>query len=224
MPCKCHHLQEAHDPVAGCGYCHCTSFQDATSEYTEELLYLSDMALASVKEDLESQSIKPLFVLRYPDDHLDVIRLHGRYVGLYQHREARHRIFQAIRIMVELFGITAVVTVGDAWVGRSTEKARKLTRQEFERISSIGTGFEVAIEQGLVERAEAVVITVQTPKRMMTMMQMYQRGQGRGGCPVILQEVHISEMDMTLYHGALKMFGNQEEQQHVEPSNALASD
>jgi hypothetical protein len=206
-------LEEAHDPIAGCGYCHCTSFRDATSEYTENLLYLSDMALASVKKDLESQSIKPLFVLEFPDGHLDVIRLAGRYVDLYQYREARQKIFQAIRVMVELFGITAVVTVGDAWVGRSTEKGRKLSRQEFERISSIGTGFQVALEQGLLERVEAIVITVQTPKRMMTLMQMYQRSQNP---PVILQEVHISEMDMALYHGGLKMFGNQEEEENVE--------
>jgi hypothetical protein len=207
-------LEEAHDPIAGCGYCHCKSFQDATSEYTENLLYLSDMALASVKQDLESQSsIKPLFVLEFPDGHLDVIRLAGRYVELYQYREARQKIFQAIRIMVELFGITAVVTVGDAWVGRSTAKGRQLSRQEFERISSIGNGFQVALEQGLLERVEAIVITVQTPKRMMTLMQMYQRSQDG---PLILQEVHISEMDMALYHGALKMFGNQEEEEHVE--------
>lgn len=214
-PCVCHHLEEAHDPVAGCGYCHCTRFRDATSEYTAELLELGNQAFASVKADLDSGgSVKPLFALQFPCGKIDVIRLAGRYAELYQYRDTRQRIFQAIRIMVELFGITAVVSVGDAWVGRSTEKGRQLSAQEFQRICSIGTGFEKGLAQGIVERVEAIVVTVQTPKRMMTLMQTYLRGE----TGLIMQEVHISEIDMALYTGGLKMFGNQEEEEHVEAS------
>jgi hypothetical protein len=217
--CECHHLEEAHDPIAGCGYCHCERFRDATTEFTRDLRDLGDLALDTAKRMQErSGTVAPFFVLRGPDGSLKEINLPPGYVQPYNDRSWRHHIFWTIRTMVELAGCTGVITIGDAWFGRSTEKGRKLSAAEFHRFAAEQSGFQKSIDLGLVERTEAIVVTVQTPRRMMSMMQTY----SRRGRTIVFQELLVSEQGLDKFTGAMKMFGNQEEEEEDVTSDDTA--
>jgi hypothetical protein len=203
-PCFCTHLEDAHAAGARCRYCHCEKFTDATTEHTAGLRDLAVHALLIGKRDLvETRRVSPFFVFRSAEG--PPMRFDIPNPQIMNDGRAKDVLFGAIREVVQEQNIQAVVFVTDGWFGKSTEKALSIPREEFEAATR-HRGFQPAVDQGLVTRSEALIVTVQTPLRTMMLNQLYERDEHAG--TITFREVTVMETGVDDFTGRQKMYGD----------------
>jgi hypothetical protein len=96
-------------------------------------------------------------------------------------------VFECVRSFVINTGGSAFAIASPVWVGKLTAKGQELCestpgdyyREIRQRVLREGPGrgdeFEQAIQEGLMERAEAICITALTPKRVRIVTQFFMR-------------------------------------------------
>lgn len=125
------------------------------------------------------------------------------------HGEAKDAIFGMIRSLARARGATATIFAVEAWFGKQTDKGRALPPKEF-RQRTRERAFETAVRDGLVERSEAIVVTVQTPTHVMMVHQEFERDEKR-------RRIHYGERHESIgptesFVGRQKMFGDMREE------------
>ena len=201
--CHCAHLENAH--TGGCQHCACERFEDATGPHTAHLRDIADTGLVIAKKDLERiGTVTPFFVL-YAGGESHQINIPERFTQLMNDGHAKDMIFGFLRQAVQKTEATAVVIVTDGWFGKPTAKAMAMGEKEASEAME-GQSLDNAEEAGLVERLEALLITVQTPERCLTLAQAYERDHRRQKIKYL--EVHILECDINHFAGRQKMFGD----------------
>jgi len=205
-PCKCSHLEDSHIAGQRCRYCHCDNFRDATTAHTAGLRDLAVHALVIAKKELTATGrITPFFVFRDPEGGLKPFIIPGEAAEIMNSGEAKDRLFGAVRHIVQELKIEAVMFVSDCWIGRNTEKALSMPPEEFLALTR-ERAFQTAVDQGLVTRAEALTISVQTPTRCMMLNQLYERDEQQR--KIVYREVSVMEMDVDEFSGRQKMYGD----------------
>jgi hypothetical protein len=186
-------------------YCSlCEGFRDATSQWTEELRSLAETGLTIIKKDLErTGSANPFFVLRHEDARLEQLNVPEALADLFNNGSAKSRIYGWVRDYVRMHAINAVIMGADAWLSRSTPKAEDLSQEEFDRIVR-EEGAEECEKRGLVVRQEVVMVNVQTPARVLSLSQVYER---LGRRSIIFREICQIESPIDKFTGRQKMFG-----------------
>ena len=202
--CECTHLEDAHAPD-GCMYCHqCEGFRDASTEWTGELRSLAEVGLRIIKKDLESTgSARPFFVLRHPDGSVDQLEVPEALLDAFNDGHAKDRIYGSVRKWVAAHDVNAVVMGSDAWFSRTTPAGDALGIPEIDRIMR-EEGAEECERRGLIVRKEAAMVNVQTPERVMTLTQVYER---LGRRRIVFREVMQVEGHIDKFAGRQKMFG-----------------
>jgi hypothetical protein len=207
--CRCGHFNDAHESDARrCAYCLCEAFDSSASQYTDELRSLADIALRMAERDLEqSGNVRLVIALRLPNGSIDNLPLPDRAGELMNYGEAKDILFGGLRDYAASVGATAVIIGTEAWVGRTTEKGRVLLQaspDEYKRMTR-QAGFQDAVDAGLVERREAVVITVETPERCMILTHVFERTLER---KIVWHERTQIEARQSEFAGRQKMFGD----------------
>jgi hypothetical protein len=170
---------------------------------TEDLKQLAEIALETAREELTRKgSIVPTFLVREPDGHLGVIRIEADVMNS---GDAKDTLFGAMRMMVKARGLTAVIFVSECWLGDQTAKGAALPYAEF-LTRTRERAFATAVKDGLVERVEAITLTVQTPAGALIVHQRFTRDYGK-------QQVTFGVRDDLEYSvdefaGRQKMYGD----------------
>src|SRR5262245_23704857 len=134
---------------------------------TDDLRQAVDLALKMARKDLEgpAKSVTPIFLLRDREGHIAQLPFPAEAARLMNYGEAKNAIFGYVREMIQSQGYTATVFATEAWYGKATEKGLKLDPKVLAE-KCREPGFETAIREGLMERSEAVLVSVQTADRV----------------------------------------------------------
>lgn len=203
--CLCTHLESEHD-LARCRHCGCEAFRLAATEHTLRLRQLADVGLEIARRELsKTGTIHPFFVVydRAGKDHQ--INVPEHLGNIMNSGHGKDIVFGALRLVVESLQATAVVIVTDGWYGKGLVPRDAEHRQEL--LDKIGRmSLEEAEKQGLCKRCEAILVTVQTPERVMTVSQLYDRNQKRR--KITYWEIAVMEVGVDQFAGRQKMFGD----------------
>ena len=174
---------------------------------TGDLKTMAEQTLSEARRQLEQTgTLEPYFLLRSPAG--------GRIARVpvppdaMNNGDMKDRLFALVRAVVERTQTSAVIFVSDGWAGRSTAKAAAIGKDNFLREVGRGRGFEEAIKQGLVERSEAILLSVQTPEEILMVQQLYDR---LGERIVFTERIDMAtpQCDFT---GRMKMYGDLREE------------
>jgi hypothetical protein len=205
--CICTHLKTEH-PGGGCMHlwCACEQFNDATSEHTAFLRDLAETGLAIARRDLErTGSVMPFFVLRDQNGNSHQLNVPEKFKELMNHGPSKDKLFGFVRNIAQTMPAAAVVIVTDGWFGKPTAKARAMNQEKLFEATK-GQSLDNAVAAGLAERLEALLITVQTPERVLTLAQVYDRDERRR--KITYLEMNIMESPIDNFAGRQKMFGD----------------
>jgi hypothetical protein len=171
-----------------------------------DLEQLTERSLAEARRELEQTGqITPLFLARYPDGSIQKATLPGNMGVLMDSDAGKDLLFAGVRRIVRASGITAVATLVDAWLSRTTPKGLELMqrdRQEFDRQTNQHKCAE-AVRNGLMERREAIVVTTQDAEHVVVTNQFYLRGPGT----VTFDEREHHEFPQAQFKGRMKFYG-----------------
>jgi hypothetical protein len=176
----------------------------------DDLKKLAGRALEIAHDDLLNKgAVCPTFITRGPDGGFEVMRFEDRAAQLFNDGSAKDLLFDAMRELVKERGLTAVIFVNEAWVGKQTAKGRAIGQKEFNRRTR-ERGFETALRDGLVERWEAIMITIQTPAGVLIVQQPFTRDYAAK--TVDFGERIESEAAPGEFRGRQKMYGDLSEE------------
>jgi hypothetical protein len=176
----------------------------------DDLKKLAETALEIAQEDLFNKgAVCPTFITREPNGGFEVMRFEGVAGQLFNDGRAKDLFFGAMRELVKTRNLTAVIFVNEAWVGKLTAKGRAIGQKEFNRRTR-ERGFETALRDGLVERWEAIMLTIQTPAGALIVQQAFTRDYVAKS--ITLGERIESEAAVDEFRGRQKMYGNLSEE------------
>lgn len=146
----------------------------------EPMRILAELALSEARRELEQRgSLSVLVNMRMPDGKIESVRLPDPLNELMNSGEGKDLFFGVLRKIREKTGATAVLIATDAWMGWPTEKQMEILKEEGgpEKLKAMvkGKSLSEAEAMGLVERKEALAITVQTETEVLIVNQFYER-------------------------------------------------
>jgi len=167
---------------------------------------LTEQALAEARRELEQTGgVTPLFVICLADGTIQKAGLPGKMAEIMNYDKAKERLFEFLRGLVRSNGITAVASLIDAYLSKTTPKGVALLnrdRAEFERQAK---NTDEAVRNGLFERREALVVTTQDAERVVIVNQFYLRHNNR---TVSFDERTRMEFHQADFKGRMKMYGD----------------
>lgn len=174
-----------------------------------ELRQMVEQALAEGRRQLSNRgNIDAVFLVRMPDGAVERAVIPGPLNELLNSGDAKRRLFAGIRAWVKVQGVTAVAFSADTWVGLPTEKQKRMAKEDPEalrRLFESVRSLDDAIEQGLSERAEALIITVQTASDVVIVNQSYTRYSQAHR--IDFGERSIMHIPQSQFRGRQKMYG-----------------
>ena len=200
--CFCSHRELDH-AVGMCRYCHiCPGFHDGTTEQTAALRELGRAPLEKAIAELrKTGSFQPCFWVQSPDGGMRAFPFTDVVADAMNDGEKKDVIFTLLRMITASVQATATVFLTDSWVGFSTDAGRKLTHEQYKKLS-----FQQAVDRGLATRNEAVAVCIQTPEYAMVRSQLYERFATERF--VVLRQRMEFETSQAQFGGRQKMFGD----------------
>ena len=179
------------------------------SSMPADLEGLAESGLSEARRELEhTGSCAPLVLVREKDGAIQKLKLEGHLSGLMNSGRAKDFLFGWIREYVEKRGATAVLFITDSWMGIPTEKQHKFAQADPEglKLAVEGKGMTELAEEGLVERVECLVATLQTAQEVWIIQQRYDRDQRRKH--IDWGERTTMRNEQQYFQGRQKMFGD----------------
>lgn len=177
---------------------------------TDELRSLADLALKIIKADIEREGGgTPVIVFRTAAGELRQLNFPKQFAPLMNSGTAKDAIFAWVRDEVRKSGHTAVIFATECWCGKQTEAGKAIPTEEFMEYGR-ERGFVTGVAKGYIERAEAVVVTVQTPESVLTVTQFFKRDEKRR--KITFGERQEYESPINQFAGRQKMYGDLREE------------
>ena len=171
-----------------------------------DLRKAADKLLAVACTALKQTGSGPLLVaFGYESGQIELLLLPEIASVAMNSGRAKDLVFGAIRRLAQQRSATLVAISTEAWMAKQTEAARDIPPEEYRRLAGLGDGFETLISMGLVERVEAVVVTVQDADEILVLTQPFSRR--IDGTPFGFTEPDEMRGPQSQYEGRTKMFG-----------------
>jgi len=164
------------------------------------------VALARAElELLETGTMRPFFVLEHCNRALDLMTLPAALCDVIVDIPQSKRVFfHAMREAITKMEVRMACFVSDCWSGRRTDVGTPIDRHAFvEEIAT--TGLETMEKRGLLTRAQALTVSVQSPEHFLLLMQFYDRDEEARSIHW-LERFQI-EGGMDQFEGTTKLFG-----------------
>jgi hypothetical protein len=162
---------------------------------------IQQMAGEALEQD---QQLIPIFMLRDNSGRIFRLPFPKEAGPLMNIPEAKDMLFEYIRMMVKRDGLTAVVFATEAWIWKITTKG-DLSEAEVHKLVR-EKGYQKLLEEGLAERSEAILITVQTAEAALIRQWEFFTNEDR--TKITFGECGDKEIPQKNFVGRQKMFGD----------------
>jgi len=171
-----------------------------------DLRSVADKLLAVSRTALKKTGSAPLLVaFGYENAMVELLLLPEVFSLALDQGRTKDLLFGGLRVLAEQKKATLVAISTESWMARSTPAADAIPQEEFRRLAGLNDGFETLISMGLVERVEAIMVTVQDADEVLVLTQAFSRRMD--GTPFGLKEPEEMRMPQSCYGGRTKMFG-----------------
>ena len=170
-----------------------------------DLKQLAEIALRMGRKNLKEEQTVGLLVFFLIDGKVERLEGDDRVAFMLNSGELKDVLFEAIRRTAQQRGATAVIIGTEAWMGKSTEAARDVPREEIERLGREHK-FETLVQMGMVERVEAIIATAQDKDSCVFVTQPFRRD--ADGNVYSYGDVEVNEVPQEQFEGRQKMFGD----------------
>lgn len=170
-----------------------------------ELVEIAERVLAEARRELENTGrVDPSFWFQLPDGRLALAQLSGDDAEIMNSGDAKNALFAFLRWLVEQRKATATVFLTDSWYSKSTAAGAALGAKRLEEFYE-KHGREETARRGYIKLSEALVIVVQTPEKVLTLTQTYERA-SKNRIEFVNRDVMQSAQSE--FSGRQKMFGD----------------
>ena len=176
----------------------------------EDLKMTMELALAKARATLEYNWDHPgeerglvQIGLGFEDKPVEWIEMPVCIDLTMNHARAKTMLFDGVNQLAQMRGASAVFTVTDAFIGMPTEKNKALSDEEAARIMvHSGKTLNDLVREGWVYRREAIVVMAQTPERVYSIRQFYDRAANQ----ILWDTRKDSDTDPSNFQGRQKLF------------------
>jgi hypothetical protein len=182
---------------------------DTKVEMPADLRTLTEKILSHARRELENTGgFDPVFAMRLPDGQIDHPQLPPGFGRLMNSGEAKKIIFGALRQTAEARHATAVVIATDSWMGVPNagymRRFGEHPKKEDIEAALRGKSIDALVKEGVMDKMEAITITIHTPKEVFIVTQFYERDKRRATW-TRRNEICSAQED---FQGRQKIFGD----------------
>lgn len=182
----------------------------ASDSIPAELRFLAERVLSEARRILEQTgTVDVVVMIERQDGKIVSLPLPPEINQVMDSGAGKDFFFGLTRKLARAVNAKAVLVATDTWMGVPTEKQIEILRDEGQdKITAMfkGKSFDEVEAIGLVERREAIVVTVQTAERVLIVHQFYERNG-------LTKRIDFTGRDEMLcsqedFDGRQKMFGS----------------